>query len=178
MPSTPQIVSANAGFTFTPTESLNFGALSASSFPAQGAISPTIPYQTGPSATAQAINLHLEEALNPITLAPSASQTFTLSSLTDDIGRNFSMAGGVRIFVIQVVTRAAGDHLTVAPGATHGWTSFLGTGSAMKIYDIFMTAVAQTDVYAITAGSNDQITITNSGSNNITFKIGFAGCAS
>ena len=142
-------------------------------------IAPSQSYSTGASAVASAINLHFEAASTPVTLASSASVTYTLSSLTDLLGRNFSMAGGVRLLVIQVTSRTAGDHLTLKPGATHGWTALVtGTTPVITIWDFFAVGVGNTDKYAITAGSNDQFTITNAGSNSITFSIGIAGCDS
>ena len=179
MSSTPQVCTAALVPTLTVSEQLSYGALTSSSAPATGQINPSIAYVNGASGTTNGINLHIEESANPITLTPSSSVTLTLSSLTDDLGRNFSMAGGVTYFYINITSRQAGDYLTIAPGATHGWTGFLsGTSPSIKFYRIFLIACDLTDHFPITAGSNDQITITNGGSHNITFAYGIAGCNS
>jgi hypothetical protein len=178
MPSTPQLVTGRLNVSYSVTETLAYGAAGASNF-AQGTINPIISYNNGASAVAASINLHYEEYTNPITLTAASSQTFTLSSLTDDLGRNFSMAGGVRMLIVYVITRTAGDWLTLKPGATHGWTALVaGTTPDIVIWDFLAVGVGQTDGYAVTAGSNDQFTITNAGSHSITFGIGIGGCAS
>ena len=179
MPSAAQVCSGTLGFNLSINENLSFGALGANSAPAAGQINPLLTFGNGASGTATAINLHIEEATNSITLTPSSTVTLTLSSLTDDLGRNFSMAGGVRYLVLYVTARQAGDYLTITPGASHGWTGFLsGTTPSIKVFKLFLLAVDLTDVYAITAGSNDQVTITNGGSHNITFQYGLGGCNS
>jgi hypothetical protein len=174
-----QAITGKLAITYTVYESFVYGAVPSSGFPATNSIAPSQTYSTGISSTGSAIDLHFEKSNTPVTLAASASITYTLSSLTDDLGRNFSMAGGVHILVIAVTSRTAGDHLTLTPGATHGWTALVsGTSPVIKIWDLFAVSVAQTDGYAISAGSNDQFTITNAGSNSITFNIGIAGCDS
>jgi hypothetical protein len=161
------------------SEALSFGALGTNSAAATGQINPTLAYVTGASGTSMGINLHFEKSANPVTLASSATVTYTLSSLTDDLGRNFSMAGGVTYLVIYITSRTAGDYLTLTPGATHGWTGALsGTTPSIKIFKLLLIACDLTDHFPIAAGSNDQITITNGGANSITFQIGLAGCAS
>jgi hypothetical protein len=179
MPSAAQVVTATFNPTITVQEQISYGALGANSSPATGNINPTIAYVNGASGTSNGINLHIEEALNPITLASGASITLTLSSLTDDLGRNFSMVGGVRLFSIYVTIRTAGDYLTLSPGSTHGWTGFLGgTTPTIKVYKYFAIAVDLTDVYPVVAATTDQITITNSGSHSMTFQYAFEGCNS
>lgn len=160
-------------------ETIAYGATPLTGYPANNQISGSASYANGNSGVPAGINLHLEDATVPIVLAASASQTFTLSALTDALGRTFAMDGGVRMLFIWVVTRTAGDFLTLKPGATHGWTALLaGTTPTIKIYDLFAVGVLQSDVYAVSSGSNDQFTITNGGSNSITFQIGIGGCDS
>ncbi len=174
-----QAITGKLQITYTVYESFQYGAVPPSGFPANNSIAPSQNYSTGISSTGSAIDLHFEKATTPVTLASAGTVTYTLSSLTDDLGRNFSMAGGVHILVIAVSARTAGDHLTLTPGATHGWTALVaGTSPSIKIWDLFAVSVAQTDGYAVSAGSNDQFTITNAGSNPITYSIGIAGCDS
>ena len=174
-----QTITGKLAITYTVNESFVYGAVPSSGYPAGNQIAPSQSYSTGASATANAINLHFEAASTPVTLTSGSSQTYTLSSLTDGLNRNFSMAGGVRLLVIQVTSRTAGDHLTFAPGVTHGWTALVsGTSPVITIWDFFAVGVGNTDKYAITASSNDQFTIHNAGSNSITFSIGIAGCDS
>lgn len=174
-----QNITGSLAITYTVNESFAYGAVPPTGYPAVNSIAPSQSYSTGISSTGSAIDLHFEQATTPVTLTSGSSQTYTLSSLTDGLSRNFSMAGGVHILVIAVTSRTAGDYLTFAPGVTHGWTALIsGTSPVLKIYDLFAVSVAQTDGYAITAGSNDQFTIHNAGANSITFKIGIAGCDS
>lgn len=179
MSSTPQTITGRVQVSWTMYETLAYGAVPSSNAPATGTITDTISYSNGTSGTAASINLHFEDATTPITLTSGSNQTFTLSNLTDGLNRNFSMAGGVRTLIIYVTSRTAGDYLTFAPGASDGWTALVsGTTPLIKIWDLFCVGVAQTDVYAITAGSNDQFTIHNAGANPITFQIGIGGCNS
>lgn len=138
---------------------------------------PTADYVGGNSATALAINQWFMPASSPITLASSASVTYTLTSLTDNLGRSISFAGGVRAWGIYVTSRTAGDYLTVGNAASNPWTAFLGgTTPTFKVYDVFFVGVKSTDKYAVTAASNEQIKVTNSGSNSMTFQFIMAGC--
>lgn len=138
---------------------------------------PSISYVNGVSSTSLAINQIFLKGATPVTLAAGASTTYTLTSLTDDLGRSLSMAGGVRYLIIYVTSRTAGDYLTVGAAATNPWTSiFSGTTPALKVFTLAILGVDSTDKYAVTAGSNEQLKIINSGSNSITFKIGILGC--
>ena len=138
-------------------------------------------FGNGTSATAAAINLqYIEGAGNQRTLAAAASVTLTLSNLTDQLGRNFSMVGGVRALALIVTSRTAGDFLTVGAAASNPLTSlFSGTTPALKVWDLLILGVYNTaDKYAVAASSADQLKITNSGSNPITFELALLGCAS
>jgi hypothetical protein len=139
----------------------------------------SISYVSGNSANSLAINASFIHGTNTVTLATGANATYTLTSLTDDAGRSVTMAGGVRMLVLYVTSRSAGDYLTVGAAGTNPWTSpFSGTTPALKVYDLLVLGVGSTDKYTVAAGSNEQLKITNSGSNSITFKVGILGCAS
>ncbi len=142
-------------------------------------ISP-IQYVAGNGAVALGINADFIKGVNPVTLNSSASQTYTLTALTDDATRAITLAGGVRILVLYVTSRTAGDYLTVGAAAANPWTSFLsGTtpASASISRPRFALAVGSTDKYVVANGSNEQLKIVNSGSNPITFKLALLGCA-
>ena len=142
----------------------------------EGNDSQAISYANGTSGTAQAIDLQFGKA--SIALAAGASITITLSSAVDDLGRTVNFAGGIRLFYLRVISRTAGDYLTVGQAASNPWTAmFTGTTPGLKVYDLAILGVSQTDKYAVTASSNDQIKITNSGSNPITFKVALLGCS-
>jgi hypothetical protein len=151
-------------------ETLTVGLTSA---PITDSVSPTYTLTAG-TATGQN-DLHWEQPAT--TLAAGASQTFVLSGLTDLLGRTVAFAK-VRIFLIQITSRTAGDYLTldVSSGVTHPVTSILGgTNPTEKVYDLCLKVAVQTDGFAIAIGSADQIKITNSGSNPITFVVALAG---
>lgn len=163
--------------TITTTETLIYSGQSISP---QSVITVNPQFSNGTSATAAAINQqYIEGAANPRTLAAGASVTLTLSALVDQLGRSFSMAGGVRALAIIVTSRTAGDFLTVGAAATNPWSSlFAGTTPALKVWDLLILSVYNTaDKYAVAAGSNEQLKIINSGSNPITFEIALLGCA-
>lgn len=134
----------------------------------------------GTSGTANAVDGYFAKlAVNAVTLTAGASVTYTLTALVDPMGRTVTFAGGVRGFWIRVLTRTAGDFLTVGAAATNPWTAmFAGTTPAIKVFKFFCVEVDLTDKYAVTAASNEQLKIVNSGSNSITFELGLVGCSS
>lgn len=137
----------------------------------------TTNFVSGNSAVSMGINQWFVPASPPITLASAATVTYTLVSLTDGLGRSLSVAGGVRYLGISVTSRTAGDYLTIGQAATHPWTApFVGTTPGLKVYDLLILGVFGTDKYTVSSGSSDQLLITNSGSNPITFNFVTLGC--
>lgn len=137
----------------------------------------TVNFVTGNSAVSLGINQWFTPASPPITLAASASVTYVMTSLTDGLGRSLSMAGGIRHLGLIVTSRTAGDYLTVGQAGTNPLTSmFVGTTPGIKVYDILILSVLGTDKYTVAGGSNEQLKITNSGSNPITFNFVTLGC--
>lgn len=160
-------------------ETLNiFGATT--SQPLEGVSSITENFVAGTSATANAVNQYYTKAGTlAVTLASGATVTYTLTALTDALGRATTFAGGVRGFWIKVTARTAGDFLTVGAAGTNPWVSmFAGTTPALKVFKYFCIEADLTDKYAVTASSNEQLKITNSGSNSMTFELGLIGCSS
>jgi hypothetical protein len=172
-----QTLTGQIYLTLSTTETLIYGP---QSLAALGTFTVNTTFANGTSATAAAINnQYVEGANNQRTLAAGASVTLTLSALVDQLGRTVSMAGGVRALAIIVTSRTAGDFLTVGAAATNPWTAlFSGTTPALKVWDLLVLSVYNTaDKYAVTAASSEQLKITNSGSNPITFEIAILGCA-
>lgn len=110
-----------------------------------------------------------------VVLAASASNTYTLSALTDDLGRAIVFVK-VRKFRVTITTIVDGDFLTIAPGVTHGWTGFLsGTSPVITTSGEFLMATLASAGYPVVATTTDQVTIHNGGSNSITYTISITG---
>lgn len=160
------------------TEVLSLGAITT---PVSVTQAPTYPFANGTSTggtVASVVDLHWElSGQNAVTLAASASVTYTLSALTDTEGRTVALAR-VRKLLIWLVSRADGDYLTVGNASTHPWTALCSSGTAtLTVFDAF-TAVASNKVgLVVSSGSSDQIKITNAGSGSITFGINISGCS-
>jgi hypothetical protein len=143
---------------------------------ATGQILPSYTLINGNTNTALGINQIFCKGSTAVTLNSNSSVTYTLTSLTDDLGRAVSFANGVRGLAIYVTSRSTGDYLSVGNAASNAWTGIVSTGTAtMKVYDFAAFQVASTDKYTATNGSNEQIKILNSGTNAITFKIAVWG---
>ena len=105
-----------------------------------------------------------------VTLASSASVTYTLSGVTDDLGRTIAFAR-IRVW-IQVTSRTGNDYLTVGAAGTHPFTApFSGTTPAILVRDLFHQIDDSPAALVVTSGSADQLKITNSGSASVTFTI-------
>lgn len=171
-------VTASLKTTFTIAESLSIGPTSPSIL--EVPLITTQSYVAGAVATSDGINAWWTKAGTlAVTLAAGASVTYTLTSLTDALARATTFVSGIKCLYIKVTSRTAGDYLTVGQAATNPWTAlFVGTTPGIKVYKFFAIGTDLTDKYAVTAASNEQLKITNSGSNSITFEIGIVGCSS
>lgn len=139
---------------------------------------PSLTYVTGNGAISLGINASFIKSVNTVTLNSAGTVTYTLTTLTDDATRAITLAGGVRFLMLTVTSRTAGDFLTVGAAASNPWVApFAGTTPALKIFDLLILGVGNTDKYAVAAGSAEQLKIVNSGSNPITFKLALLGCA-
>ncbi len=78
------------------------------------------------------------------------------------------------MLLILILSRTAGDKLTAGPGVTHGWTAWIPSG-VTPIWRWNGFCVDKTDSLAVSAGSNDQLTISNAGSGPITYVFAVAG---
>jgi hypothetical protein len=172
-------VTAKISGTCTIDETLNiFGTTS--SQPLEGSTQVTENFVSGTSATPNGVNQYFSKAGTlSVTLAAAGTVTYTLTALTDALGRATTFAGGVRGFWVKVTARTAGDFLTIGAAATNPWTSlFGGTTPTLKVYKYFCIEADLTDKYVVAAGSNEQLKFTNSGSNSMTFEFGLIGCSS
>lgn len=144
--------------------------------------SPAYSFSNGTSTAGtvpNVIDLHWEKGSlggSAVTLAASASVTYTLSALTDDQGRAVAFAR-LHGFTIRVIatTAGSGDFLTVGGAATHPCLSIVNGTFIVKDYE---KKVAQDAVgLVVAAGSSDQLKILNSGANPMTFEIALSGCS-
>lgn len=133
-------------------------------------------FLTGTSSTgtiASVLDLHWEKAA--VTLASSGTVTYTLSALTDDLGRTVALAR-VRFVLLQITTKTANDALTIGNAATHPWLApFGGTTPTITVRDLWLIVDNSPAGLVVTSSSSDQLLITNSGSSSITFNIYIAG---
>ena len=141
-----------------------------------GEITPSYSYVNGASNTALGANQIFVKGASPVTLNSSSSVTYTLTAITDELGRSVSFANGVRGLAIYVTSRSAGDYLLVGNAGTNPWTGVVSTGTAtVRVYDFFAVSVASTDKFTVANGSSEQVKIANAGTNAITFKIAVWG---
>jgi len=138
-------------------------------------------YSWTPGTGAGQVDLHWETP-SPVTLAPGSSVTYTLSALTDSLGRPVAFVHVVAS-LIQVTRRQAGDYLTVGnpTGAGGGmyarvWAALAGGGAlGFTVYDFDVQVSAGSDGRPVVAGSSDQLVVVNSGVNAITFNVAILG---
>lgn len=160
------------------TEVLSLGSINE---PVQATSAPNYEFTNGTSASgtvANVIDLHWElSGVNAVTLASSASVTYTLSNLTDSEGRTIAFAR-IHKLLIWLVTRNDGDYLTVGDAATHPWTGLCSSGTAtLSVFDALVAVAANKVGLVVSSGSSDQIKITNAGAASITFGINASGCS-
>jgi hypothetical protein len=153
------------------SESLSLGLAATALVDALSAPSYTFTNGTGASQ----IDLHWEKAGNSaVTLAAGASVTYTLSALADDIGRTVAFAR-VRRLSLRITAKTGGDYLTVGGAATNPWTApWSGT---VTVRDYLLDVAAGATAHVVSAGSSDQLKITNSGSNPLTFEVALSGAS-
>jgi hypothetical protein len=157
------------------TEVLSIGALTG---PAQVTEAPSWQFTNGTSASGTVANViddHWE--LLSVTLASSASVTYTLSGLTDTAGRTVALAR-VHKLLIYITSKTGNDFLSVGNAASNPWTGHCSSGTALiKVFDALLLVGANATGYVVGSGSSDQLKILNSGSASITFNILVSGCS-
>lgn len=114
-------------------------------------------------------------AKSGVTLASSASTTYTLSSLTDDLGRTIAFVR-VRLILLQVTTRTGNDYLTIGGAAANPWAAIVAnTNDLILIRDMWHLVDNSPAAYVVASGSSDQLKILNSGSASMVFSILLVG---
>lgn len=167
MPAPAQNINASLSAGYAVTESLAYG-FSSQNVPMQ--LLPVFSFTNGNGvASPNLVDDHFEKT---ITLNSGASVTLTLSALTDDLGRSVAFAA-VAALILYPTVRTAGDKLTVGGAAANPWTA-IASGTVPVFGLLFMVADG-VDGFAVSAGASDQLKITNSGANQITFKLGIVG---
>lgn len=160
------------------TETITLGAASAQIGPV--GLPPTqysYPYGTSTGGTvASVIDLHYESA--EITLASGASQTFTLSALTDAAGRAVAFAR-IREFLLWIKTKAnAADRLDVGNAAAAPWDQLCSDVTKLvSVKDLLLHVDTSPAGMPVGSGTADQVKITNAGTGNITFQLFLKGCS-
>jgi len=133
-------------------------------------------FVNGLVAIANGLDLHFED-MGPLgvgrTLVASANLTYTLSGLLDTLPRTIAFTK-IRIVILKIISRTAGDYLTFGPGASNGWTALVASGT-MRCYGLFVHVVDSTDSLAVASGSNDTFKITNAGTGPITYGLYLGG---
>jgi hypothetical protein len=167
----PQVVTQSIKLTDTITEILTFGSVSSLSAPAT--ISPSYTYGTGVTATN--IDQHFE---HDYTLAAAASVTLTLSAMVDDLGRTVPFAK-IKTLVISITAKTGNDFLTVGAAAANPITSLHGgTTPTFFVRTLEVKVAADTNGFAVAAGTADQLKIVNSGSASMNFTVSITGTSS
>lgn len=157
------------------TENLNYGLIVT---PAQERQTSTYSWQNGTAASQ--VDLHWELAgSTAVTLTAGTSATYTLSALTDAIGRTVAFVR-IRKLVIRITSKTDGDatYLTIGGAASHDWTAIVSaTGHTLPCRDALVMIAGDTTGLAVTASSSDQLKVKNDSSHSITFEISISGCS-
>lgn len=165
-------------------ESYTVGALSVASGnlgeapTSAGGTSPAYNFTNGTSSAgtvAGVVDLHWESG--PVVLAAAGSQTYTLSALTDTLGRTVAFARIRKVYLIVTAkTLTSNDFLTVGNATTHPWTAYLqGTTPTHTVRDTWLIVDNSPAALVVTAATNDQLKILNGGANSMTFQLILAG---
>jgi hypothetical protein len=130
-----------------------------------------------PGTGARQADLHWETPA-AVTLAAGASITYTLSALVDGLNRTVAFARVRGFGVDNSGTTTDGYNLLVASGATNGWkATFGGVAGQFLVFaagvEVKLAPLATGMV--VTAGTSDQLTITNQGAGPATFTMALIG---
>jgi hypothetical protein len=159
------------------TEQLAYGGASVGAVSSQ---SPTFTFSNGTSAggtVANVIDLKAEFAAisgTAVTLAAGASITYTLSAMTDGLGRAVAFAR-LRRHVIRIIAKTSGNYLTVGGAGARQCTDIVN--GTFKVTDEDRKTFADGPGAVVTAGTSDQVKILNSSANPITFEYALTGCS-
>lgn len=113
------------------------------------------------------------------TLLNSTSETWTLSALTDALGRAVVFAR-VRAILIIPQSIVEGDDLTIGGAALHEWTALMGAAGAtfpVKSLGAYFGIAMNTTGYIVGIGTSDQLKVNNLSTHSITYQIGLIGAS-
>lgn len=167
-PATQTHILGRLNLSFFGTESININDTNSSIL--RPVIYNSFVYNSGTKYIDEGIDLQYED--RDRVLASGASQVYTLSTLLDTLPRNNPFLW-IKAFLLVIKNRQAGDKLTLSPNTTNGWTVWIS--GAIPVYRWAGFAVDKTDALPVVPGSNDEIKITNSGSNDITYSLAILG---
>jgi hypothetical protein len=166
----PQVIAHTIAIRDTITETLTFGDAAAVQVQANGDVS--FSFANGTTAGAQ--DLHWE---NTYTLAAGASQTITLSALTDGLTRTVALARVKRLAVL-ISAKTGNDYLTVGNATTNPWLAIQGGTAPTFIVRRYELKIADDATgFVVVAGSSDQLKLTNSGAASMTISVKISGCS-
>lgn len=96
---------------------------------------------------------------NTISFTASQTQSLDLKALTDPLGGVVNLVK-VKGIAVRCKSTTDGASITLAPNATNGWTSLIGTGSTLKVLASsasndawFMVVAPNTTAYAVGAAN-------------------------
>lgn len=157
-------VTADIKLTATAVETLTVGLGSA---PVPSAIAQALSFTNGTGANN--VNKVFSKSA---TAAASTPDTYTLSALTDDLGRTVAFSK-VRVLIVINLETTDGHDLTVGNAATNPWVGPFGAGTNTVSIGAggFLVLVAPlATAYAVTSGASDQLML-NPGANSVAYKI-------
>ncbi|MFL6141671.1 MAG: hypothetical protein ACJ72N_07350 [Labedaea sp.] len=170
-------VSQNIIINDTVTEQLAYGGASIGAVSSQ---SPSFTFSNGTSSggtVGNVIDLKNEFAAisgTAVTLAAGASITYTLSAMTDGLGRAVAFAR-LRRHVIRIIAKTSGDFLTVGGAGARQCIDIVN--GTFKVTDEDRKTFADGPGAIVTAGTSDQVKILNSSTHPITFEYALTGCS-
>jgi hypothetical protein len=166
----PQVIAHTIAVRDTITETLTFGDAAAVQVQANGDVS--FSFANGTTAGAQ--DLHWE---NTYTLAAGASQTITLSALTDGLTRTVALVR-IKRLAISISAKTGNDFLTVGNATSNPWLAIHGGTMPTFIVRRYELKVADDATgFVVVAASSDQLKLLNSGAASMTISVKLSGCS-
>jgi hypothetical protein len=115
----------------------------------------------------------------PTSNSSGAADTWTLSALTDGLGRSVPFRR-IRIFYLSNPNTVDGNILTVGGAASNEWTAIVGGAGQtfpVKSLGVEVKTALNTTGFVVTPSSSDQLKIKNAGPNPITYRIALVGAS-
>lgn len=163
-----QVVTGNLSVSSTASETVTNGLASGTLGPS---LSVSLAFTNGTGTTAIQYVFSYSE-----TLAISTPRTWTLSALTDSLGRSVPFAK-VRSIVIANLATVDGYTITVGGAASNPWLApFADVSDKLKVPagGCLVLAAPLATAFAVTASSSDQLKL-DPGANAVAYKILISG---